>query len=287
MTQVSTLGSVQAPLDSARLTEALVAQGPYAQVNVVSEVGSTNSELIREAGQRPHLTALLAEFQTQGRGRRHLGEATPRAWLAPPRSSLLASVLVRPPAAGAPTTLLGLAFGLAAVRSLDLVAPGSGLKWPNDIVLGGRKIGGLLAQVASGGAVVIGLGLNVSQTASQLPAPAAPGAPRPGSLALLGAVGVDRTWLAIAYLAAAAGLCERWARGEADLLDGIGQRMTTLGRDVLVELPSAETLSGRAAGLDRDGALVIRAGGGCSTRVVAGEVRLAPPADGREGRLDD
>ncbi|MDR2453920.1 MAG: biotin--[acetyl-CoA-carboxylase] ligase [Bifidobacteriaceae bacterium] len=259
---------MQAALDAARLTEALVAQGPYSQVAVVETTGSTNADLVLAAPRLPHLAARLAEFQTCGRGRLHPGEPAPRPWLAPPRSSLLASVLLRPGGAGWPRTLLGLAFGWAAVRALDLVLPGAELKWPNDILVAGRKVGGVLAQVAPDGAVVIGLGLNVSQTASQLPPPPA----RAGSLASLGAPGADRTWLAIAYLAGAASLYQRWARGEADLLDGIGQRMGTLGRPITVELPGGERLSGRAERLNRDGALLVRAGDGTERWIAAGEV---------------
>ncbi|MDR1118265.1 MAG: biotin--[acetyl-CoA-carboxylase] ligase [Bifidobacteriaceae bacterium] len=284
---------MEVPLDAARLTEALVAQGPYAQVTVVEQTGSTNHDLIAAAASLPHLTALFAEYQTEGRGRQHPGEPTPRAWVAPPRSSLAVSVLFRPPGRPPlPVTLLPLAFGLAAVRALDLTLPGgAALKWPNDVIAGGRKVGGVLAAVAPAGEVVIGLGLNVNQEQDQLPeappyimsylrpgvprgprsAPSSP-TPHPGSLATLGAPGVDRTWLAIACLAAAADLYQRWARGDGRLADGIGQRMETLGREVWVRLGNGRVLEGEAHGLAADGSLVLTAADGTRRLVQAGEI---------------
>ncbi|MDR2381382.1 MAG: hypothetical protein LBE08_09470 [Bifidobacteriaceae bacterium] len=316
-----------AKLGAERLSEALIAQGPYAVLEVVDRTTSTNADLLERAGQWPHLTALLAEYQTHGRGRLHPGEAEPRTWAAPPRSSLIASVLLRPPRpAPLPATLLGLAFGWAAVQALDLVLPArAALKWPNDVVVAppfpppdavppspspadaglrpsradaglrpgpadagpagtgpagpstgptgaayaapaGGKLAGVLSQVAPSGEIVIGLGLNVHQTASQLPGPAAT------SLAALGAGEVDRTWLAIAYLAAAANVYERWARGEGELVGGIGQRMATLGRVVCVATPDGRTVNGVALRLDADGALVVRAPSGCIQRIESGEI---------------
>jgi BirA family biotin operon repressor/biotin-[acetyl-CoA-carboxylase] ligase len=256
------------PLDAARLTEALVAQGPFAQVKVVEETGSTNEDLLAGASSQPHLTALLAEHQTQGRGRLHPDEDVPRSWDAPPRSSLLASVLVRPPADGPlPKTLVALAFGLAALDAVDLVLPGGALKWPNDLVFGGRKLAGLLAGVAPTGEVVVGLGLNVHQTGGELPAAASA-----ASLTTLGVPGADRTWLAIAYLAAAGSVYERWVRGDGGLVDGIGRRMETLGRVATVRLPGGRTVSGVAERLGAEGALWLRPGGGPAVRLDAGEV---------------
>ncbi|MDR2114418.1 MAG: biotin--[acetyl-CoA-carboxylase] ligase family protein, partial [Bifidobacteriaceae bacterium] len=235
------------PLHAPRLVEALVEQGPYAKITVVDQAGSTNTELLKAAGQQPHLTALLAEYQTGGRGRFHAGEATPRSWQAPPRSSLLVSVLLRLEAShnysgttALPRTLLPLVFGLAAVQAVELVLPAPvALKWPNDVMVQGNKLGGLLAQATSDGeTLVVGLGLNVHQRQQQLPTAQAT------SLALLGAPGVDRTWLALAYLAAAANLFQRWARGDQNLLPGIGRRMETLGKPVTVSLPARQTLAG-------------------------------------------
>ncbi|MDR0594214.1 MAG: biotin--[acetyl-CoA-carboxylase] ligase [Bifidobacteriaceae bacterium] len=257
------------PLDAARLREALIRQGAYAEVQVVDQIDSTNAELARRPhgpGQRP--VALLAEYQTEGRGRHHPGEERPRPWLAPPRSSVIASVRVPAPAppAGA-RTILGLAFGLAAVEVLDLALPARpSLKWPNDVVVAGRKLAGVLASVTAAGDVVVGIGLNVHQTEDELPDR------RAGSLATLGLPQTDRTGLAIAVLSAAATWCERWAAGDPRLLDRIAGRMATLGHPVRVEQPGGAVVSGLAVGLEPDGSLRLRRADGSEQVVAAGEI---------------
>lgn len=248
-----------------------MAQGAYAQVEVVEEIDSTNAELLRRAAgaQEPaHLTALLAEHQTEGRGRRHPREGAPRQWIAPPRTSLIASVLVKsPPEAANRRTMLGLVWALAAVEALDLALPGqAGLKWPNDVMAAGRKLGGVLAGATRGGNVVVGIGLNVRQTEEELPGGQAV------SLALAGAPDVDRTWLAIAVLSAAATWYERWARNDLRLLETAAGRMVTLGRESRVELPDGQTVTGLAEGIEPDGSLRLRQPGGRALTVEAGQL---------------
>ncbi|MDR2378558.1 MAG: biotin--[acetyl-CoA-carboxylase] ligase [Bifidobacteriaceae bacterium] len=267
------------PLDPDRLNEALVRQGPYASVEVVQEVDSTNAELARRAclgqpaaapdlGGSGRLTALLAEYQSRGRGRQHPGEGEPRPWIAPPRSSVIASVLVSPPArARERRTALGLALALAAMEAIDLVAPGqAGLKWPNDVMMAGRKLAGVLASATPGGDVVVGIGLNVSQTEAELPDA------RAGSLALLGAPDVDRDWLAIAVLSAAATWFERWAADGGRLAEAVGARMATLGRPAAIRLPDGTVATGRAEAVGEDGALSLRRADGGVARIDAGEL---------------
>jgi BirA family biotin operon repressor/biotin-[acetyl-CoA-carboxylase] ligase len=248
----------------------LVAQGPYARVKVVEEVDSTNAELLRRAAKAKsaRLTALLAEHQSAGRGRWHHPEVRPRPWIAPPRSSLIASVLVQPPSQQAGRrTMLGLVWALAAVEALDLVLPGvAGLKWPNDVMAAGRKLAGVLASSSEDGCVAIGIGLNVHQSEEQLPDR------RAGSLALAGAPDVDRTWLAIAVLSAAATWYERWARDASSVVGAVSARMITLGRQVEVELPNGQIASGRAEAIQDDGALRLRQPSGRTWLVDTGEL---------------
>src|SRR5512132_3525333 len=111
--------------------------------------------------------AVVAEEQTEGRGR--LG----RAWVAPPGSSLLLSVVLRPPLAREAVWLMVAAAGVALAEAVDAVAPTAapaGLKWPNDLELGGRKAAGLLAEAHLEGdrlaAVLLGMGVNVGQGAT-------------------------------------------------------------------------------------------------------------------------
>ena len=155
------------PLDAAALRRALVEGpgAPYAALDVVDEIGSTNAELLRRAGAEgaSDRSVLLAELQTSGRGR--LG----RAWTAPPGTQVAVSVLLRPGAVS--PTLFGwlpLVTGLA-VR--DALAAEGGvdatLKWPNDVLVDGRKLAGILIESRLGAenrVVVIGIGLNVGMT---------------------------------------------------------------------------------------------------------------------------
>jgi BirA family biotin operon repressor/biotin-[acetyl-CoA-carboxylase] ligase len=116
-------------------------------------------------------------------------------------------------------------------------------------MVGQLKVGGILAQLAPGGQIVIGLGLNVDQTKAELP----PGA---GALASLGA-DVDRNWLAIAVLAAVAGMYERWRRADTSLLSDIGQRMPILGCPIEARLPDGTVLVGTGRALAADGSLIL------------------------------
>ena len=145
-----------------------------------------------------------------------------------------------------------------------------GLKWPNDVLVGGeRKLAGLLAEVVDD-AVVVGLGLNVSLRADELPVPTAT------SLALEGSDVVDRDPVLRAVLR---GLAERYRAFEATggdaaaagLVDAYRSVCGTLGRQVRVELPGDRTLHGEAVDVDDAGRLVLRTEDGMTT-LAAGDV---------------
>lgn len=195
----------------------------FSDVRRLPEVGSTNrvaADLAR-AGAGDGLV-VVADQQTAGRGRRG------RAWESRPGTALLVSVLLRP----APV-LVTLAAGLAAA---DACAAVSGvqpaLKWPNDLLLGEAKLGGILAEVV-GDAVVVGLGVNLSWA--------------PAGAAVLGP-GIDRDALLHAYLGA--------LECHGDVLSRYRERCSTLGRYVTVELPVG-TVEGVAEAVDDDGRLVV------------------------------
>ncbi len=282
------------PLRPGPLGEALLAPaGPFARLEVLETVGSTNAELAARAREGeaawPHLSVLTADHQSAGRGR--LG----RTWSAPPRSSLAVSVLLRP-GAGVPAerwSWLPLLAGLAAVTTLGRVAGvAAELKWPNDVLVEGRKVAGVLAEVVPGtdpdpdlgagapAGVVLGVGLNVSLTAAELPVPTAT------SLVLLGAASTDRDVLLRALLRTLADDVARWtAAGGSAAGSGLAARVReacgTLGREVSVELPGRGPLTGTAEGLDDDGRLLVRrpagsgdggGGGGGPVAVDAGDV---------------
>ncbi|MBG6184626.1 BirA family biotin operon repressor/biotin-[acetyl-CoA-carboxylase] ligase [Arthrobacter sp. CAN_A214] len=274
-------------LDQGALRAALCTPvGPYARLELVQRTGSTNADLAEQAGSAggdwPDLSVLTAEAQSAGRGR------LDRSWVAPERSSLLVSVLLRPvndagrplPTQSYPWFSLLAALALAeSVEDRTEVSPQ--LKWPNDVTVDGRKLAGILAQFVPdtrGGApaVVVGIGLNVSLTGDELPVPTAT------SLLLEYAGTTDRNILLKSFLRTFAAhyraFCvvdgnamAPWSEG-LSLVNRVSERMATLGQDVRVELPGNGALTGRALALDAHGALVVRDDDGERHTVTAGDV---------------
>jgi BirA family biotin operon repressor/biotin-[acetyl-CoA-carboxylase] ligase len=239
----------------------------WSEIRVVEVTGSTNADLLAlAAAGEPAGLVLVAEEQTAGRGR------LDRTWTAPPRSALTLSVLLRPlrepAAAGWLPLLAGLAVAEAVrgVTGLDVR-----LKWPNDLLVGPAKLGGLLAERASG-AVVVGIGLNVTSTAAELPGPDAT------SVALAGSTPPDRSALLVAVLGRLAQRLAAWdvppgpGRTTADheLRAAYLAACSTLGRQVRVSMP-AGTVDGLAADVDERGCLVVFTAGGPQP-IAAGDV---------------
>ena len=263
------------PLRATALERALV--GPdrvWTSVRVVRETGSTNSDLVAQAaaGEAAAGAVLVAEEQTAGRGR------LDRRWSAPARSGIFLSMLLRPGDLGVPRehwSWLPLLTGVAAASALSRTAEVEvRLKWPNDLLVTvdgtERKLGGILAELA-GDAVVIGIGLNVSLRAEELPVPTA------GSLLLAGAGVIDRETLVRALLRTFADLYTDWCsvagHSEASgLRPAYAAQCATIGRPVRVELPGGRELLGEAVSVDGDGRLVVRAADGVEQAVAAGDV---------------
>src|SRR6266568_2786641 len=256
------------PLLSARaLREALVAPGGFwHDVRVVAETGSTNADLLAEAKSGiPEGVVLAAEAQSAGRGR--LG----RHWVSPPGAALTFSVLLRP--ATVPAANRGwvpLLAGVAVASALrDEAAVGAWLKWPNDVLVHGVKLAGILAEQA-GDAIVVGAGINVSAGRDELPLAAAT------SLALEGAACTDRERL----LAGVLGQLARWYlawTGQFGDASGCGLRQeyrrlcATLGQQVRVSLPGGKTVTGVASDVDGAGRVVVRSSSGL-VQVSSGDV---------------
>lgn len=135
-------------------------------LEVHERIGSTNDRIreLGEAGAAP-FTTVIAEEQRAGRGR------SGRSWHSPPGAGLWLSVLVRPPGAGAPPPLASLLAGVAAARAIEAVAPGirAAIKWPNDMLIAGRKVCGILCEASGGGRLVVGVGVNVRQQPADFP----------------------------------------------------------------------------------------------------------------------
>jgi BirA family transcriptional regulator, biotin operon repressor / biotin---[acetyl-CoA-carboxylase] ligase len=247
------------PLDSARLTAELPGiTGPWTAIEVVRQTGSTNTDLLaRAASGAAEGLVLAAETQDAGRGR--LG----RSWVTPPGTALAFSVLLRPSAVPAARRgWLPLIAGISAAAATRAVSGvDARLKWPNDVLIGDRKLAGILAE-ATGDAVVIGIGMNVLTSPGDLPA--GPGGLRPTSLLASGAP-VPREAVLTEILRA---LGERYARfranpdpGRSGLLAEYRDLSATIGQDVRVELPGTAILAGQATGIDGDGRLLVTADG--------------------------
>ncbi|MEO8085148.1 MAG: biotin--[acetyl-CoA-carboxylase] ligase [Ardenticatenales bacterium] len=281
-------------VDAARIAAACAGGRIGVAVRWHERVGSTmDAAAAWAAAGAPDGAVVVADEQTAGRGRHG------RAWLAPPGSALMLSIVLRPVTAPGRVHQAVMAVALGAVEAVErivrdgLVEAGVrsadaavvGLKWPNDLVVvqhvgddeqtADAKLAGLLAETVWGAdgrpVVIVGLGLNVHQPAGDLPGGAT-------SLRLLrpaGAAPIDRTALATTLLAAA-------DRHYADLLAGIdlvprwAARVTTIGRTVTVReaVTGDVVVDGVAERVADDGALVVRAAGGGAVTVRAGDVTL-------------
>ena len=228
------------------------------------QIDSTNTYVREQARDgTPEGLVVVADHQTAGRGR--LG----RRWESPPGVNLLASVLLRPNIDPADLHLCTTAVALAAMDACQEVAGvGAVLKWPNDLLVDGAKLAGILAEAEFAGAdlaaVVVGIGINVGW----------PGPPEAGGTSLEAAAGspVDRRVLLHALLAALGQHRSQldFSAGRRALAEEGRRRCATLGQHVRVTL-EAEVITGRAVAVDDSGRLVVETPTG-SRRVTAGDV---------------
>jgi BirA family transcriptional regulator, biotin operon repressor / biotin---[acetyl-CoA-carboxylase] ligase len=261
------------PLDAAAVRAAVLRPGGlWRAVEVTAVTGSTNADLLdRAADGAPEGLVLAAEQQSAGRGR--LG----RAWAAPPRAALTFSVLLRPQAVPrARHGWLPLLAGVATAGAVRAAASVQArLKWPNDVLAGEAKLGGILAE-AVGGAVVIGIGLNVSADPGELPSPG-PGSLAATSLRIAGSRSLDRERLLTAILTDLERRYRAWSGDSGDpersgLRADYTRLCATIGRRVRVDLPGGLLLAGLAAGVDAGGRLLVRVSTGAEVPVAAGDV---------------
>jgi BirA family transcriptional regulator, biotin operon repressor / biotin---[acetyl-CoA-carboxylase] ligase len=279
------------PLDAGALRSEL-GGGLWTSVTVVPSTGSTNADLMAVGG--PEGQVLVAEEQTAGRGR--MG----RSWVSQPGAALTFSVLIRPDSVPAERRgWLTLLAGVAVTQSVRAVSdvPAT-LKWPNDVLINGGKLAGILAEQAADGAVVIGMGINVATTADALPA--GPGGLRGTSIAIegrdrevgrgrpggrSGPVGRgNRAGEAVPRQRLLAEILRELERHYVAFRDNpdpeatglLGEYRTlcvTLGRQVRAELPGGRVLTGEATGVDAAGRLLITPPGAAApVPVSAGDV---------------
>jgi BirA family transcriptional regulator, biotin operon repressor / biotin---[acetyl-CoA-carboxylase] ligase len=276
-----TIGNIQVKLGTLLLGK---------RMQLHPQVGSTN-DLIREAGREgaPEGLVILAEEQVRGKGR--LG----RTWTAPPGSSILCSVLLRPrfpPQQGFYLTIAASLAILRAIRKLTVDGrrwtvddqsqitstksairnPKSAIKWPNDVLLNGRKVAGVLCESEFNGGewafAVVGFGINVNLPREKF------GELRARATSLSAELGheIDRAALLAlvldeleaSYLALQDGQMQPTFQAWADALE-------TLGKKVTVSEPGGK-LTGVAMRVDSDGVLIVKTDAGTERRVLAGDV---------------
>jgi BirA family biotin operon repressor/biotin-[acetyl-CoA-carboxylase] ligase len=242
-------------------------------LHAYEEIGSTSDrakELADDGAE--HGEVVIAEAQTAGRGRRG------RAWTSPPGRNLALSVILRPDLPPARAPELTLVASIAVCDALRQAGVDAGIKWPNDVLAGGKKIAGILTELAAEPDrvhwVVIGVGVNVNTRAEDFPEEL-----RGEATSIL----LERGGAAPRALFAAACLTglEEWLDRHAE--EGFGairaawrERSVTLGRQVSVRADGREVV-GTAVDLDEDGALLVRDAAGLQ-RILAGDVTLLRPA---------
>jgi BirA family transcriptional regulator, biotin operon repressor / biotin---[acetyl-CoA-carboxylase] ligase len=217
--------------------------------------GSTQDAL--RASGLPEGAVAVTEHQTSGRGRQG------RRWEDTAGRALLLSVLLRPPPESQ-TQQLSLVAGLAVAEAIEEARDLAAIKWPNDVLLGGRKVAGILLE-SSGVEVVCGVGVNVTQTEAELPAET-----RLPAASLLTATGheADRAELLASFLETLEHRYDTWRRlGLAPLLDELEARNSLRGHVVRV---GGET--GTVEHIAVDGRLALRRGDGTECLVVSGDV---------------
>ena len=225
---------------------------------MVEVTGSTQDDLSQSVKKDATLsgTLLIANFQSSGRGR------LDRTFSAPPSSALTLSFYLTPHLDRAEWSFLPLLTGLSAISSLKNLDAGLrvSLKWPNDLLVNGRKLGGILVEATSDG-VVIGIGVNVAMAQDQLPTKDAT------SLLLEDFACLDRNLIAVELLNVFHDLYQRWQAGE-DMRHLYRENCETLGMTIRVELPNAPLATGKATDISRTGELIMESG----LRVSVGDV---------------
>lgn len=271
------LTAATAPLAAAAVREYLPREirTRVTKLETVWSIASTNTVLLERPGPKSGASeVLLAEHQSAGRGRRG------RAWLAPPGGALCLSLswMFRevPPDLGA----LGLVIGVCALRTLvALGVMNARLKWPNDLLLGERKLGGVLidlrAESAGPAYVVIGIGLNVILGEEILRKIAAAGLPAT-DLASAGLTAPSRNQLAARLIGECVrGLEEFERQGLQPFLEEWRSADALRGRPVDVKAVEGSTARGLARGIDMHGALLVETPEGVR-RFISGDVTVRP-----------
>lgn len=240
-------------------------------IRVFEETTSTNdvAEKLARDGVKEGVV-VFAESQTKGRGR--LG----RKWISPPRKGLWFSVLLRPPLRPLAVTQMTIAAATAlarAIRAQAGLAPE--IKWPNDILLQGKKVAGILTELSAEldrvKYIIIGIGVDVNLNTGEFPADLRKLAT---SLKIEAGRKLDRAELAVQILRELDCDYDRICSGQFETVANEWEKhCTTIGRQVTIRMGERK-IQGRAESLDTDGALLLRTQHGRLERIIGGDVTV-------------
>jgi BirA family biotin operon repressor/biotin-[acetyl-CoA-carboxylase] ligase len=226
------------------------------------EIGSTNTELLRMADEgAPEWTVVAAGHQAAGRGR--LG----RTWVEAPGSSLLVSVLIRPTLAPSVASLITLGAGTSAAMAIEAACGfDARCKWPNDLVVRGRKLGGILVEAKVEGATlahaVIGIGINLRQGHEDFP----PELRDIATSVVIEGGRPDDKELLVELLSNLRRICDSTDPGfHRTILDGYRERCDTTGRTVRATTSGGTEVEGRATGIAEGGELLLETPSGVAS----------------------
>lgn len=250
--------------DAETITACLPATTTWREVQVVPSTGSTNADVAAaaRAGAAPGLV-LVASEQSSGRGRRD------RTWASPAGKSVAISVLLQPRPAFSQWGWLSLLAGLAVSAALSEIAPDPSrinLKWPNDVLVGGRKVCGILSEVVQrpdGNCAVVGMGVNIALTDEELPVPTA-------TSLLLEEIDTDQNQVVAAILRHFENHYARWQE-QGSLRADYEARCASVGTELQVVVDEHRTVAGTGHGVDDAGRLLVETAAGVET-FAAGDV---------------
>jgi BirA family biotin operon repressor/biotin-[acetyl-CoA-carboxylase] ligase len=230
----------RAPLDQSQIAATL---SHYWRVSVVDLTTSTQADLAEKinAGDAHSGDVIVANFQSAGRGR------LDRPFSAPASTALLFSLYLTPQRSRTEWGFLPLLAGICVAETLNTLDAGISIKWPNDLLINEKKVGGIISTIHSEG-VIIGIGINISMSAQELPVENAT------SLGLAGVPLLDRNLLLSKILNSLETDFMRWDLGES-FVDRYLDLSATIMRNVRIELPGGREILAKAISIDEQGQL--------------------------------
>jgi BirA family biotin operon repressor/biotin-[acetyl-CoA-carboxylase] ligase len=244
----------RAPLDKSIIATEI---SHYWRVSVVDLTTSTQSDLAELVNSTVAISGevIAADYQSAGRGR------LDRTFEAPPQSALLFSFYVTPKRKKEEWSFISFLAALAMQNVIsEYLSEPVTLKWPNDILIGDRKVAGLLAQQIGDG-VIVGIGLNVSISNEELPVPTAT------SLLIAGSKKMDRNLILSEFLNYFEQIFSQWEAGE-NFIEQYENVCSTIGREIKVEILGRDPVMGKAVAISDHGALIL----GDGTQINVGDV---------------